>query len=242
MCWLVAVYRPVSLFSLKHGEATSTGGKSLLIPTPFAVRTALVDAAIRVLGVEEGPVAFEHIRALHLALRPPDRAAVSGLFAKILKPERDPARGRPVQSTITFREYVYFQGDLGLAFGGPEGALDFIEPLLPHVTYLGKRGSFFQLAHRPAVVETDGTPPEGFVLLAGRPLAGTQPAAPPPPRFALGLIQRVDDWGESLTFERLNTFSGASIRMGRDRVRFDVVIPYQVTLAGRGFTVYSVTE
>lgn len=242
MRWLVATYYPVSLFSLKHGEATSTGGKTLLVPTPFAVRTALVDAAIRVFGADRGPTAFEHVRALRLALRPPRWAAVSGLFAKILKPERDPARGRPMQSTIAFREYVHLQGELSLAFGGPDEALRFVEPLMPHVTYFGKRGSLFQLARRPHTVETGGDPPAGFVLLVGRPPAEGAPAAPPPSRFTLGIIQRVDDWGETLTFERLNAFSDAPVRMGRDRVRFDVVLPYQVTLAGRGFTVYSLNE
>ena len=206
------------------------------------MRTALVDAAIRVLGVEHGPTAFEHVRVLRLALRPPTRAVVSGLFTKILKPERDAARGRPMQSSIAFREYVYLQGELDLAFGGPAEALNFIEPLLTHLTYFGKRGSFFQLVRQPVVVETEGDDPqEGFVLLTGQPVADA-PVAPPPSHFALGLIQRVDDWGETLTFERLDAFSDASIRMGRDRVRFDVVLPYHVALAGRGFTAYDLSR
>ena len=45
--WLIAEYQPVSLFSLKNSLATSSGGKSLLVPTPYAFKMALLDAACR---------------------------------------------------------------------------------------------------------------------------------------------------------------------------------------------------
>ncbi len=185
MRWLVARYQPVGLFSLKPGEATSTGGKSLLVPTPFAIRMALLDVAIRVRGVAEGPRAFEQIRALRLALRPPRRAAVTGLFAKILKPEREAEeRDRAMQRTIAFREYVHLEGTLDLAFGGEPVHLESVSPLLPHLTYLGKRGSFIQLMAPPEIVETvDDQPPEGFIPLV--PWNQTQGPFPPghPPRL-----------------------------------------------------------
>ncbi|GAP61673.1 hypothetical protein ARMA_0096 [Ardenticatena maritima] len=31
------------------------------------------------------------------------------------------------------------------------------------------------------------------------------------------------------------------IRVGKERIRFDVILPYQMTQAGRGFTVYENT-
>jgi len=84
MRWLVAEYQPVALFSLKHGEATSTGGKSLLLPTPFSIRMALLDAAIRTmrLGPEHSNWndTVEKIRSLTLAVNPPKHAAVTNLF------------------------------------------------------------------------------------------------------------------------------------------------------------------
>ncbi|HEY77060.1 MAG TPA: hypothetical protein G4O00_12960 [Thermoflexia bacterium] len=237
MRWLIARYQPVSLFSLKHGEATSSGGKSLLVPTPFAVRTALLDVAIRVWGLDRAQGAFEHIRALHLALCPPERVAVSSLFTKVLKPERNPERGRAMQRTIAFREYVHLQGVLALALGGDPDHLEVVRPLLPHVTYFGKRGSFFQFLPPAGEVEAEeGQVPEGFVLLEGRPFWGTEGQAVR--EFTLGIIQRLDDWGPGLTFERVNVYSDEKIRLGRDRIRFDVVLPYRVVRAGRGFTVY----
>lgn len=237
MRWLIARYQPVSLFSLKHGEATSTGGKSLLVPTPFAIRTALLDVAIRVRGVAYGPQAFQHIRALRLALVPPEQAAVTNLFVKVLKPERDRERGRAMQQTIAFREYVHLEGTLALALGGDPAHLQEVAPLLPHVSYLGKRGSFFQLLAPPEMLETQGTqPPAGFTALVAWDQEGEKDANHL--SFPLGCIQRLDDWGPDLTFEKANIYTGAKIQLGRERVRFDVVLPYRLVRAGRGFAVY----
>ncbi len=235
MPWLVAEYQPVSLFSLKHGEATSTGAKTLLVPTPFAIRTALLDAAIRACGVGYGPNAFERIRALRLAMRPPPRVAVTNLFAKVLKPERDPSRGRAMQQTIAFREYVHLEGALELAFSGASEHLQAVTPLLFHVSYFGKRGSFFQLVSPPRMAETL---PEGFILLEGPSFSGGEVQGPMPEAFPMGIIQRLDDWGHELTFEQVNVYTREKIRPNRDRVRYDVVLPYQITRAGRGFAVY----
>lgn len=241
MHWLVARYQPVGLFSLRPGETTATGGRSLLIPTPFAIRTALLDAAIRVRGVAQGPRAFEAIRALRLALAPPPRAAVTGLLVKILKPEREAeARGRAMQRTIAFREYVHLEGTLGLALGGDPPRLEEVAPLLFHITYLGKRGSFLQLLAPPERVKTpDDRPPEGFIPLVPWDQAGT--ASPgESPAFPLGHLQRLDDWGPGLTFEKVNVYTDEEIRVGRDRVRFDVVLPYRLVRASRGFAVYEI--
>jgi hypothetical protein len=236
MRWLVARYQPVSLFSLKQSEATSTGGKSLLVPTPFAIRMALLDVAIRVQGVAFGPQAFERIRALRLALRPPRWAVVNGLLMKILKPEREAEeRGRVMQPTIAFREYVHLEGTLDLAFGGEPALLESVAPLLPHLTYLGKRGSFLQLLAPPETVETaDDQPPEGFIPL----VPWNQTKGP----FPLGHLQRLDEWGPGLTFEKANVYTSEKIQVGRDRIPIDVVLPYRPVQAGRGFTVYERVE
>ncbi len=230
MPWLIARYLPVGLFSLKHGEATSTGGKSLLVPTPFAIRTALVDAALRLEGRQKADTIVETVRELRLALKPPRYAAVSGLFTKVLKPERrDSAKAseRFFQKTIAFREYVHWWGELGLAFGGEEADLQAVAAWLPHITYLGKRGGFVQLADRPERVETL---PQDFLMLEprGRETQG----------FPLGLVQRVDDWGPDMTWPALNVFSDVKIRLGKERIRYDIPTPYNLRQAGRGFALY----
>ncbi len=236
MRWAIARYLPVALFSLKHGEATSTGGKGLLVPTPFAIRMALLDAAIRIRGQDWGPRAFEHIRALRLALRPPRRVAVTGLFTKVLKPEREGGRERALQRTIAFREYVYLEGALEVALGGDPAHLAEVLPLLPHVTYFGKRGSFFQFLPPIREAEMPGEePPEGFTPMVALEIhAGSS--------FLLGLLQRVDEWGPGLTFEKANIYTRADIRVPNDRARFDVILPYRLVRSGRGFAVYERVE
>lgn len=239
MQWLIARYQPTSLFSLKHGDATSTGGKSLLVPTPFAIRMALLDVAIRTEGIAAGPRAFEQIKSLRLAIRPPAYVAVTSTFVKILKPERDAkARGREMQQTIAFREYVHLAGVLALAFGGPPRALAAVDPWLRQVNYFGKRGSFYQLLESPQelAAPADEAPP-GFVKLDGPNLmAGEWPQT-----FLLGLIQRLDDWGAPLTFDKANIYnrdSKSGIRLDQERVRKDVILPYRLGSSSRGYTLY----
>ncbi len=235
MRWLIAEYQPVALFSLKHGAATSTGGKSLLVPTPFSVRMALLDAAIRTMRLGSDHSAWtdvvEKIHSLTLAVNPPKHIAVTSLFAKVLKPARDKP-DQVFQKTIAFREYVHLHGTMKLAFSGTEEALVLAESFLPHVTYFGKRGSFFQLKRRPTVVESGGIPPRGYVLMESWMEDSLLS------RFPLGVIQRVDDWGTKVTPGSLNIFSRDRMTLGKERIRFDVVLPYQIKQAGRGFTFY----
>lgn len=233
MRWLVACYLPVGLFSLKLKEATSTGAKTLLVPSPFSIRTALLDAAIRVLGLEGGRGAFESIRSLHLALRPPRYAVVTGLLTKVLKPEREKERDRFFQQTIAFREYVYLDGVLELALGGEEGSLQEVRVLLPHITYFGKRGSFFQFVPPLREVETEGiAAPEDFIPLQPIRWEG----AVRDQAIPLGLPQRVDDWTPRLAFDEINIYTEA--RLDR-KDSFDVILPYHLVRAGRGFAVYA---
>src|SRR3972149_509738 len=51
--WLVAEYQPAALFSLKISLATSSVGKTLVVPTPYSIKMAFVDAAFRA-GVPDG--------------------------------------------------------------------------------------------------------------------------------------------------------------------------------------------
>jgi hypothetical protein len=237
MPWLIARYQPSSLFSLKQGDATSTGAKSLLLPTPFAVRMALLDAAIRTAGIAEGPRAFETIKALCLAIRPPAHAAVSSTFLKVLKPEREAeARGRAMTRTIAFREYVHLAGELAIAFGGPQDALATISPWLWQISYFGKRGSFYQLLAPPEYSDlpTD-RPPEGFLPFPDK-LGADRDA------FPLGILQRVDEWGAQMTFNQADIYNrskSGEIKLGKERLRLNVILPYQLVRAGRGVALYA---
>ena len=51
--WLEVEYIPTSLFSFKDINATNTAARSLLIPTPFAVKMALISVCIQRYNLEK---------------------------------------------------------------------------------------------------------------------------------------------------------------------------------------------
>jgi hypothetical protein len=229
--WLIAEYQPTALFSLKPAWATSSGGKSLLVPTPYAIKMALLDAAFRTAGVTAAQAAWPWLRDLVVALRPAERVIVTNLFTKILKPRRTPAgpgtqHAGPLGKTITFREYVHFDGALGIALSG--GAIEQarLAEWLLNVNYLGKRGGFVQLLRPPAAAED--LPPE-FVVVNG---------APERPFLADGIIQQLDDCDPSLTFEKADVYSGKGVKLGKERVLRHVVLPYRLARSSKSFSLY----
>jgi hypothetical protein len=52
----------------------------------------------------------------------------------------------------------------------------------------------------------------------------------------------VDDWGERMTFERINIYSDKRITTGTHRVFHHVVLPHQPIRSSRGFTLYERTD
>jgi len=229
--WLIAEYQPVTLFSFRSGMATSSGAKTLFLPTPFAIRTALLDAAIRTRGIAAGSAVFEWLKKLRIAVRLPERVVVTNLFAKVLKPTRKDKKNKPqkkeepMERTIAFREYAYLDGTLTLAFETEGDRADELRLLLTQLNYFGKRGSFFQLLRAP---ESTDVLPEGFIAMDD--IEST---------FVLGsIIQPMDDWGESMTFAKVNIYIDEEISLGEDRVRKNMVLPYRLVRSSKSFSYY----
>lgn len=243
--WLTACYHQVSLFSLKPSDATSTGGRSLLIPTPFSIKMALLDVALRQHGAATGAASFEHIRDLVIAASPPPQMVVNNCFMRIHKPRRakggqsetaedsnaEEGSDGPFIRSVAFREYVQYYGPLGLAFelSASEDA-NWLSPLLVQINYFGKRGSLFQIDSSPLVVEQLPTR-QGYIRLDGQ-------EAELQSSNAHAILQVLDDCGPTLTFSKTNIYSGEAIKLGTDRVQRSVVLPYQLTRSSRGFSLY----
>jgi hypothetical protein len=192
---------------------------------------ALLDVACRVAGETAAKEAWPWLRDLTVALCPPGRAVVTNLFTRILKPRRNPARpgtphAGPLGKTIAFREYVHFDGPLGIALGGEAGDWPRLADWLLQVNYLGKRGGFVQLLASPAQVETL---PPGFIVIDGDPTR---------PFLADGIIQQLDDCAASLTFDKASIYSGKRITLGKERVLRHVVLPYRLVSSSKGFSYY----
>ncbi|MBW2065321.1 MAG: hypothetical protein JRJ03_10370 [Deltaproteobacteria bacterium] len=234
--WLIAEYQPVTLFSFRSGVATSSGAKTLFLPTPFAVRTALLDAALRTKGFAAGAVAFDWIKEISIAVRPPVRVVVTNLFTKILKPTRKKEPEEAMDRTIAFREYAHLEGPLAFAFGVPlDTDIMELSALLGQVNYFGKRGSFFQLLAAPYTAEEL---PEGFVKMDDAYIKDGLIRARNADTFVLGIVQMMDDWGESLTFEKVNVYTDKKIAPVKDRVRKGVLLPYRLVKSSKGFSYY----
>ncbi len=236
--WTVAHYLPAALFSLKPATATSSGGKTLICPTPFAIKMALLDAALRTRGDFMIKSLWNDIRDLRLMLRLPTQVAVINTFTKIVRPKKngpsdDDGTGllTPFGSTIAYREYVSFGGTLGLAFQSASGGAlpESLAELLYHITYLGKRGGFMQLLTSPESQDdaalADAT---GWVVLTADQSS-----------FSFGgTLQILDDCGPKLTFDQVDIYSGKRMTLGKDRILRHIVLPYRLARSSRGFSLY----
>lgn len=223
--WVLATYQPTTFFSLKPSNATSSGGKTLLTPTPYAIKMGLLDAAIRTGGISHGEDAWEWIRGLSFAVRVPDRALVNNVFTRILKPTRAKDKDG-YDRTIGYREYVHFGGkmQLGFEFHG-DSHMESLKRVLPHITYFGKRGGFFQ--YHPPIQQVEGLPSDFTPLSEQSDTWHIQ-----------SQLQHLDDCDDMMTFEQADIYSGKNIRVGKERHTFLAMLPYRLRRSSRGFSDY----
>jgi hypothetical protein len=239
--WIVARYMPVAPFSLKPAAATSSGGKTLLAPTPYAIKMALLDVAIRTTGVAEGERLFPSLRDLSISLALPQDLVVIKGFSKIQRPLKDKGdeqkaleaqeRGHwPMQPTIAYREYVYYRDAFQLAFTSSSEGTSLpseLHQLLTCINYFGKRGGFVQIMGPPQHMEQ--LPDDQFIELTPDSLR---------PFHTDGTLQVLDDCGNSLTFQRANIYSTERITTGKERVLRHVVLPYRLKRSSRSYSWY----
>ena len=228
--WLIAEYEAATLFSLKLSTATSSGGKTLLVPTPYALKMALLDSACRTLGIKKAESLWEQIRDLHVAIRPASRVVVTNLFQRILKPYKNPPKEGtpnsfgPFQRTIGYREYAQLIGPMAVALELSEAHRDVFVNLLLNINYFGKRGGFMQLVKTPRVI---GELSAQFVDATNQQTS-----------FSIfGTLQVLDDCGPSLPFERANIYSKVKLKDG-DRIRRNIILPYRMTRSSKSFSLF----
>ncbi|MGE5599463.1 MAG: hypothetical protein ACM3XS_08795 [Bacteroidota bacterium] len=230
--WFVARYRPTALFSLRTTYSTSSGGKTLLVPTPYAVRLAFVDASYRAEGEALARRVFELLLGRRIRFRPPEHAAVTHTFIKIKREARDAGPEEPYISSIAFREFCHFQGELCIAIaaeGLAEADLAELTRVAAHINYFGKRGSFFAFAG----AETADNLPAGFSLLVPDDLmeAGQGYAT----------AQFLDELAPELPrdiFDRINSYSDRPLSLGKHRIIQQHLLPYRTARTSKSYTHY----
>lgn len=228
--WLVAEYVPTALFSLKISLATSSVGKSLVVPTPYSVKMSFVDAAFKA-GLPNAEC-VEFLRSLvgvDMRISPPEAACVTHTFVKVRQEPKEPKPLRPYIDSIAYREVVYHQGRWRWAFDIGTGDSVLAERLVrmaPHVSYIGKRGSFIQ-----------------FVSFSRQIDLGTDFSQPVQREGAWELPERahvvpLDDFGSEADLETLSSFSAKSPKRSKHRQFVQTIVPLGLVNTGPGFSEY----
>ena len=236
--WLVAAFSPVTMFSLRMTHATSKGGKTLVVPTPYAIKMALLDVCFRRFSQDTAlPMArkvFDWIKASQVRVRPPKHCVVNNTFVKILDWNRDGID--PFRQTIAYRELAFFAGDDLLVAVSVESLShdqrQTLTELFAHINSLGKRGGFVQFNGAELC---SGDLPDGFTAMRAH-LSTKQ-------IMSYMLTQALDDFGPALCaakdgFDRVSTYGAGTIKLGEHRVLNATAIPYSPKASSRHFSWY----
>lgn len=228
--WLVARYVPTALFSLKMSQATSSVGKTLLIPTMYAVKMALVDAAFRA-GLSDDDCAelVQLLAPVAIRICPPERAVVTYTFVKIRQEPKTPNPLKPYGSSIAYREVVHFSGEWRWAFdlsGGPDSLAEWLVRLLPRISYIGKRGSFVQFMGLE----------RGTTLSSGYTQPSLENGFEMPRRWHVAVL---DDFGPEASLQVLSSYTPARALRGKHRIFSQTIVPLGLVNSGPGFSEYA---
>lgn len=223
-----AVYRPTALFSLRDSNSTSSGAKSLFLPSPYAIKMALLNQAISLGGIDfdTDSLLFYAIRDLKISYRISGSFCVNNCFVKIQKQREK----EPFKPTVSFREYVFLDSDLELIFetnSVRESLFDtndditaFLKRYLCTINQFGKRGCFFQFVEfRDNPSQENVVPFKVENIQCG------------------GILQEYDDFGEKVTFEKVNSYTCSKT----ERSKKVLFLPLQKVSSSKSFTLYKVS-
>lgn len=210
-----AIYKPTALFSLRDSNSTSSGAKSLFLPSPYAIKMAFLNQAISLGGEDfnENKKHFEIIRDAGISYNIKGNFCVNNCFVKIQK-QRD---NDPFKATVSFREYLFLDDDLEIIFEVKSNEdIVFLKQYLHKINYFGKRGCFFQFIryndfpNKPNVNAFDVK-----CLLSG-------------------ILQEYDDFDKKLTFDNVNSYSEAKT----NRNKIILVLPLKCNSSSKSYSNY----
>ena len=230
--WLVFVYAPAGLFSLKASWATSTVGKTLLTPTFYAVKMAFLDAALRTGRVSDPEPFVRALAKARLRIGLPTHACVTETVQRIRQETREQDLLQapelpPYRPNVAFREIVHYQGDFRFAFDCSTCSGHLLQTLIqlaPAINYIGKRGSFIQYLEQVEQSKLDGT----FTAPAEE-VTGS----------AWGHRASLDDFGPRASFDALNSYTPTEIKRGVHRIFVETHVPLGIRNMGAGFAHYA---
>lgn len=218
------IYKPTTLFSLKSSNATNSGAKSLFLPSPYAIKMAVLNQAITVGDelknlIKKKSNEFNYVRDAKIEYYIPGNSSfcVSNTFVKILKPARE---GAGFIQTVSFREYVHISNEIEIVLEVENNeAKLFLQKYLHRINYFGKKGCFFQF------VEYSDDPNQTNVREFNS------------DNFIPGLIEEYDDFDPKATFENVNNFSNKKAK----RMKRIMTLPLVNIASSKSFSYYKLT-
>ena len=225
-----AVYKPTALFSLRDSNSTSSGAKSLFLPSPYAIKMALINQAISLGGIdfETNPHKFQAIRDLKINFRISGNFCMNNCLIKVQKQRAN----EPFKSTVSFREYIFLDSNLEIIFetktirqqslfDADEGTVSFLKKYLCTINQFGKRGCFFQ-----------------FVEFKDNPLPANVVPFDIGSVQCGGLLQEYDDFCDTLTFDNVNNYSESKTK----RIKNIMFLPMIRKRSSKSYTLYEVVS
>lgn len=214
-------FLPTTLFSLKDSKSTNSGAKSLLLPSPYAIKMAILNQAITIGGElehleEKKSKYFVFIRDVKIYYRLEEGSffSVNNSFVKILKPARE---GGGFGQTVAFREYLFLSNAIEVIFDvETEEQKEYLKKYLHKINYFGKRGCFFQF------VEYNDNPQEPNVHSFDS------------QSLQAGILQEYDDFDSKATFDNVNSYSGGTTK----RTKTIMLLPLQRVGSSKSYSLF----
>jgi|LSQX01.1.fsa_nt_gb pentatricopeptide repeat protein len=222
--WLEVEYIPTSLFSFKDINATNTAARSLLIPTPFAVKMALISVCIQRYNLEKAKELFELLKERDISFKLPRDIVVNKTFGRINDLREQVGRSKP-----GFREYVFYKGSLKVACdisNLKEEELSLLKSLFKSINYFGKKGSFMQFKGFQILQHLN----ENYLKLMGKDYY----------QAGKSIIQFTEDIPSGATFEDINIYD-SNHRLKRDDNKRMYVVNLEEVLSGANYQYYKIS-
>lgn len=214
-------YIPTTLFSLRDSACTASGAKSLFLPSPYAIKMAIIN---QVLTIESQDYFDKHIDKFDIVKNLRINYRVSGYLTAnncLIKIQKKRDQNSDFNSTVSYREYIYASEPLEIIFDtdtDSDKSVKFLKKYLYRINYFGKRGCYFQ-----------------FLRYSDSPsLPNVQPFDIH--KIIPGIIQEYDDINKKMKFENVNSYSQKNVI--RDKKL--LVIPLIRESFSKSFTKYKV--
>lgn len=226
--WLEVTYRPTSLFSLRKSDSTNTAAKSLIAPSPYSIKMALLNSIITFDSLVKAQDYFDIIKKLEIQYNLSNFICANNCFVKIQKePHSTKKKSNPnlaFDTAVGFREYIYYNDVVKFAIKvKSEEDIYFLDKYFRFINYFGKRGSFFQYINS-RIIEENILPCVYTTYFEINKLGvGID-----------GLLVKMDDFDSKAKFEDVNTFSSKKTK--RDEKIY--LFKYKQVKAGKKFTLY----